>query len=124
MSKALLNREPTALFPERRRYQRQALRCECWLEGQELTLFGPTIDVGVGGLFLRTAVPVSSGTVVELTLKVVGERIPLVARAVVTRSVPAHSGLRHGIALEFLEIREGRSALMGVLQQSVRLPWG
>jgi hypothetical protein len=118
----LANREPVAR-PERRRYQRHALRCECWLEGDELTIFGPTIDVGIGGLFLRTAIPVSSGSLVDVTLKVMGERMPLVARAVVTRIVPARTGLRHGVGIEFLDIHEGRVALTSLLQQSMPLPW-
>ena len=109
--------------PERRRYQRHALRCECWLEGDELTIFGPTIDVGIGGLFLRTAIPVTGGALMDVTLKVQGEPLPLEARAVVTRIVPARSGLRHGVGVEFLEIREGRTALTSLLQHSTPLPW-
>src|SRR6201999_3233164 len=66
----------TTRLTERRRYQRHALPCECWLEGDAMTIFGPTIDVGVGGLFLRTAIPVAAGTQVDVTLKVSGERLP------------------------------------------------
>jgi hypothetical protein len=109
--------------PERRRYQRHALSCECWLEGDDLTIFGPTIDVGIGGLFLRTAIPVAGGALMDVTLKVAGERVPLAARAVVTRIVPARTGLRHGVGIEFLEICEGRSALTSLLQHSKPLPW-
>lgn len=108
---------------ERRRYQRHALRCECWLEGDDVTIFGPTIDVGIGGLFLRTAIPVASGAQVDVTLKVSGEP-PLSARAVITRIVPARTGLRHGVAVEFLEIHQGRGAFGSLLQQTPPLPWG
>lgn len=117
-----VHRQP-ATRPERRRYQRHALRCECWLEGDQLTIFGPTIDVGIGGLFLRTAIPMPAGTRVDVTLRVIGERLPLAARAVVTRSVPAHAGMRHGVGIEFLRIHKGRSALTTVLQHSMPLPW-
>jgi hypothetical protein len=120
MSPPLAHRD---LLPERRRYQRHALRCECWIEGDEVTIFGPTIDVGIGGLFLRTAIPVSTGAVVDVALKVLGEQAPLAARAVVMRCVPAHVGLRHGIGLEFLEIFEGSDALVDLLQRTVPLPW-
>jgi hypothetical protein len=99
------------------------LRCECWLEGDEVTIFGPTIDVGIGGLFLRTAIPVGGGALVDVTLKVIGERVPFAARAVVTRIVPARTGLRHGVGIEFLEIRQGRAALTGLLSHSMPLPW-
>lgn len=123
MISQFVNREPAAR-PERRRYQRHALRCECWLEGEDVTIFGPTIDVGIGGLFLRTAIPVASGTHVDVTLKVSGERQPMAARAVVTRIVPARTGLRHGVAVEFLEIYQGRGAFGSLLKQTPALPWG
>lgn len=89
-----------------------------------MTIFGPTVDVGIGGLFLRTAIPVPTGAIVDVTLKVVGEHKPFAARAVVTRSVPAHTGLRHGVGVEFLEIVDGRHALLSLLQRSLPLPWG
>jgi hypothetical protein len=124
MSPTFASRDPAAKVTERRRYQRHALPCECWLEGEALTIFGPTIDVGVGGLFLRTAIPVETGALVDVTLKLAGEPAPIAARAVVTRSVPAHAGLRHGVGLEFLEVEQGRAALLGLLQKSQPLPWG
>jgi hypothetical protein len=93
------------------------------LEGDDVTIFGPTIDVGIGGLFLRTAIPVAGGALVDVTLRVLGERVPLAARAVVTRIVPARTGLRHGVGIEFLEIHEGRNALTSLLQHSMALPW-
>ena len=123
MSPPFASRETAAKLTERRRYQRHALPCECWLEGDSLTIFGPTIDVGVGGLFLRTAIPVLTGALVDVTLKLAGEPAPIAARAVVTRSVPAHAGLRHGVGVEFLEVEQGRAALLGLLQKSQPLPW-
>jgi hypothetical protein len=117
------HKAPSALFPERRRYQRHALRCECWLEADDMTIFGPTVDVGIGGLFLRSAIPLSSGVVVDVSLRVLGETEPLAARAVVTRRVPAHVGLRHGIGIEFLSITSGNYALTNLLQGSMPLPW-
>lgn len=123
MSPPFASREPAPKLTERRRYQRHALPCECWLEADALTIFGPTIDVGVGGLFLRTAIPVAAGALVDVMLKLAGEPAPIAARAVVTRSVPAHAGLRHGVGVEFLEVEQGRAALLGLLQKTQPLPW-
>jgi hypothetical protein len=118
----LANREPVAR-PERRRYQRHALRCQCWLESQALTLYGSTADVGIGGVFLRTAIPVTMGSLVDLMLQVNGEHGCLDARAVIARSVPARPGARHGIGLEFVEIRHGQDALSELLHTYAPLPW-
>ena len=109
--------------PERRRYQRHALPCECWLENDALTIFGPTIDVGVGGLFVRTAIPVATGTIVSVTLKFQSEQAPIEVEAIVTRTVPAHAGLRYGIGVEFREVELGVHALLGLLQRSAPLAW-
>ena len=117
------NRELATLRPERRRYQRHALPCQCWLESDDLTIFGPTIDVGIGGLFLRTAIPVPRGAVVEVTLKVSSDLAPFEAKALVTRSVPARTGLRYGVGVEFVDLEPRVSALLGLLQHSYPLPW-
>ncbi len=109
--------------PDRRRYKRHALRCQCWLEGEALTVFGSTVDVGVGGLFLRTAVPVAEGSIVGLTLKIEREPSALEARALVARSVPAKTGVKHGLGLEFMEISSGEHALESLLSRSVSLAW-
>ncbi|HEX2678053.1 MAG TPA: hypothetical protein VHM19_15470, partial [Polyangiales bacterium] len=59
---ALRGAESPLSLSERRRYQRHALACRCWLESDDLTICGPTADVGVGGLFLRTALPMPTGS--------------------------------------------------------------
>lgn len=119
----LVDESMAAPRTERRRYQRHALPCECWLENDELTIFGPTIDVGVGGLFVRTAIPVAAGTIVDVTLRFQSELAPIEAEAVVTRTVPAHAGLRYGIGVEFREVERGVHALLGLLQRSAPLAW-
>lgn len=118
----LASREPNPGH-ERRRYQRHALRCQCWVEGEELTLYGSTIDIGVGGLFLRTAVPLAKGSFVDLTLKMDSEDAALAARALVARAVPVKNGVRHGIGLEFVEVHRGQHALASLLSRSASLPW-
>lgn len=123
MGPSLANRDLPTLRPERRRYQRHALPCECWLESDELTIFGPTIDVGIGGLFLRTAIPMATGAVVDVTLKVSLELAPFEAKAVVTRSVPARTGLRYGVGVEFVDLDSRVNALLSLLSHTYPLPW-
>jgi hypothetical protein len=123
MGPLLANRDLPGLRPERRRYQRHALPCECWLESDELTIFGPTIDVGIGGLFLRTGIPVAQGTVVDVTLKVSNDLAPFEAKALVTRSVAARTGLRYGVGVEFLDPGPRDNALLALLQRTYPLPW-
>jgi hypothetical protein len=60
---------------------------------------------------------------VEVTLKFEAEPCAIEAEAVVTRRVPAHTGLRYGVGVEFLEIETGLQSLHGLLQRSVPLPW-
>ena len=63
-------RHQTALQAhERRRYQRYAVRCRCWLESESASLFAQTVDVGLGGLFLPTGVPQPEGSSVNVALE-------------------------------------------------------
>ena len=96
---------------ERRRYSRYAVRCRCWLESDEATIFGPTADVGLGGVFLRSAVPLGEGQRVEVALSIGRKEQAVTAEGIVTRSVRAQHGLRHGIGVEFLRILDGRDSL-------------
>ena len=100
---------------DRRRYQRYTVRCDCWLERDEATIYGTTADVGMGGLFLRTAIPIPEGRLVDVVLNVVGTRETVEAKGVVTRAIRAKVGSRHGVGVEFVEIRQGRQTLMGFL---------
>jgi len=123
MSTSHANQDLGVYRPERRRYQRHALPCECWLENDVLTIFGPTVDVGIGGLFVRTAVPVATGTLVVVTLKLNDEPRSIEAPAMVTRRVPAQAGFRYGVGIEFLEVESGVHALLGLLQRGTAVPW-
>lgn len=96
---------------ERRNFQRYNVRCDCWLEGDALTLYGTTADLGLGGLFLRSAVPLIDGSAVEVMLNVAGAAQPIVARGLVTRAVRAGRGSRHGIGVKFQKIMQGHEAL-------------
>ncbi len=104
-----------------------SVRCQCWLEGDDLTLYGPTADIGVGGLFLRTAVPVAQGLQVDILLRVSSEATAISARALVTRTVPvrtnARCGARYGVGVEFMEFHKGEQTLSTLLSSSTPLPW-
>ncbi len=105
---------------ERRRYSRYAVRCQCWIESEQATVFGPTADVGLGGLFLRTAVPLAQGARVEVALRLDPADQPVVAEGVVTRAIRAQHGLRHGLGVEFLRIVDGRDGLKRFLGKRPR----
>ena len=97
---------------ERRRYERYAVRCECWIESDHASIYGPTADLGLGGLFLRTGVPVEHGSRVDILVALGEAREQLVrAEGVVTRIVPAERGRRHGVGVEFVSILEGEATL-------------
>lgn len=100
---------------DRRRYLRYAVRCSCWLESERVTIYGPTADVALGGVFLRTAMPLSLGDEVEVALDI-GRRAPTIrAQGVVTRSVGSRHGSRHGVGVEFVRILNGGERLLRFL---------
>ena len=96
---------------ERRRYERYAVRCECWIESDETSVHGLAADLGLGGLFLRTAVPIEQGHHVDVVLAFGGGTQRVRAQGVVTRTVRAQRGQRHGVGIELTEIFEGSEAL-------------
>jgi hypothetical protein len=107
---------PAPLLPaqrgaERRRYDRYAVRCECWIECDDTTVHGQAADLGLGGVFLRTAVPVAAGRHVDVVLVFGLEAQCVRARGIVTRTVAAERGRRHGLGIELTQIFEGAEAL-------------
>jgi hypothetical protein len=113
-------RDSAASDPERRRYQRYAVRCSCWLERAESALYATTADIGRGGLFLRTAVPVPHGTSVDVVLDLEGDLPRVLAEGIVTRAVPRRRGVRHGVGVEFTRIHGGEDALLRYLGERPR----
>jgi len=83
----------------RRRFERLAVHCGCWLEGDGLTVYGRTIDLGRGGLFLRTAVPMTHGARVEIRLQLPGRVAALAACGTVVWAGNVDG--RMGVAVEF-----------------------
>ena len=108
-------RESTLASHERRRYQRYAVRCRCWLESESASLFAQTVDVGLGGLFLRTGVPLPEGAEVGVTLELSHGGQRLHAQGVVSRSVPPRSGIRHGMGVELVHVTDGLVGLERLL---------
>jgi hypothetical protein len=96
---------------ERRRYERYQVRCECWIESDDASVHGLAADLGLGGLFLRTAVPIEQGHRVEIVIAFGSGTQVLRGQGVVTRSVRAQRGQRHGVGIELTEIYEGADAL-------------
>ncbi|MDB4975091.1 MAG: hypothetical protein JWN48_3432, partial [Myxococcaceae bacterium] len=81
-----------------REYQRIAVRCGCWLEHEDATVFGNTVDLGRGGLFLRTALPMPPGISVRVTLRLPG-RETVVADGKIVRNVAPQPGDRPGLGV-------------------------
>jgi uncharacterized protein (TIGR02266 family) len=97
-----------------RAYRRVAVRCGCWLEHEQATIFGTTVDLGRGGLFLRTALPMLPGVAVRVTLRLPGSET-VVADAKVVRRVDAHEGDRPGLGVRFERLPEGEDSLRAFL---------
>jgi uncharacterized protein (TIGR02266 family) len=87
-----------------------AVRCGCWLEHDGATVFGTTIDLGQGGLFLRTALPMSPGADVRVTVELPGKARVVAEGRVVHRVAPAE-GERPGLGVRFLALQAGDDAL-------------
>ena len=102
-----------------REYQRIAVRCGCWLENEDATVFGTTVDLGRGGLFLRTALPMPTGLSVRVTLQLPG-RETVVADGKIARSVPPREGDRPGVGVRFEKLPAGEDSLAAFLFGSLR----
>jgi hypothetical protein len=108
---------------ERRRNRRFAVRCDCWLERDDTTIYGTTADVGMGGLFLRTAIPLKPGKKFDVRLYVNGSSNPVLARGFIARSILARGGVgRYGVGVAFTSIEKGRDQLGYFLQNGSTLP--
>lgn len=107
--------ETAAAPSERRRHARHAVRCRCWLETEQASLFSQTVDIGMGGLFLRTAVPLRAGEAVAVTLDL-GDGEPVRAEGIVSRTVRPQQGTRHGLGVELTRIASGRQQLARIVR--------
>jgi len=103
-----------------RQYQRVAVRCGCWVEHESATVFGTTVDIGRGGLFLRTALPMAPGLDVRVTLNLPG-RAPVVADGQVVRRIGPADGPRPGLGVRFDSLHEGDASLRDFLGTSLTI---
>lgn len=113
------HRRPPAPRRRARQYQRVTVRCGCWLEHDHATVFGSTVDLGRGGLFLRTALPVPLGRPVRVTLQL-PNRGTVVADGKVVRTVSAQAGDRPGIGVRFERLPDGEDSLCAFLFGTLR----
>jgi uncharacterized protein (TIGR02266 family) len=97
-----------------REYQRIAVRCGCWLEHDQATVYGNTVDLGRGGLFLRTALPMDPGAEVRVTLQLPSQKT-VVAEGKVVRIVSPHRGDRPGLGVRFDRLPDGEDSLHAFL---------
>jgi len=102
-----------------REYQRIAVRCGCWLEHEQATVYGTTVDLGRGGLFLRTALPMPPGVAVRVTLHLPGQET-VIADGKVVRTVAPHAGDRPGLGVRFECLPDGEDSLCAFLFGSLR----
>lgn len=106
-----------------REYQRITVRCGCWLEHEQATVYGTTVDLGRGGLFLRTALPMTPGVPVRVTLHLPGEGT-VVADGKVVRTVSHHDGEsasdRPGVGVQFERLPDGDGSLCAFLFGTMR----
>ena len=118
MNRALQSHDlPQSVGKARRRtraYQRASVRCGCWLEHEEATVYGTTIDLGRGGLFLRTALPMTPGVEVRVTIELPGHKPVIADGQVVHRIAPAH-GDRPGLGVRFDHLTSGDDSLSAFL---------
>lgn len=78
-----------------REFQRIPVRCGCWLEHDQATIYGTTVDVGRGGLFLRTALPMRPGAAVRVTLSLPGSATVVADGKVVRMVAPSRARSRN-----------------------------
>ena len=102
-----------------REYQRIAVRCGCWLEHDQATVYGTTVDLGRGGLFLRTALPMPPGVGVRVTLRLPG-RETVVADGKIVRAVTPRTGDRPGLGVRFERLPDGEDSLCAFLFGTMR----
>jgi uncharacterized protein (TIGR02266 family) len=102
-----------------RQHRRVVVRCGCWLDHASATVFGSTVDLGHGGLFLRTALPMPEGADVRVTLRLPGVPDAVVAQAKVVHRVAAEHGDRPGLGVRFVAVERGRALLEGFLDGAV-----
>lgn len=102
-----------------RRHRRVVVRCGCWLDHPDATVFGNTVDLGHGGLFLRTALPMPEGAEVRVTLRLPGVVESVVAQGKIVHRVASEHGDRPGLGVRFVSVERGHALLESFLEGTV-----
>lgn len=105
---------------ERRRHRRVVTRARCWIERDSVTLYGRVVDIGEGGLFLRTAVSLLAGTPVEIHVAPEGTEEKIRAKGTVAWSGLRTDGAKRtsGIGIAFESVIDGEELLDRLLDSS------
>jgi hypothetical protein len=90
------------------------VRCGCWLEHDGATVYGSTVDLGRGGLFLRTALPMPPGVAVRVTVHLPELGAVEAEGHVVHRIAPSEAD-RPGLGVRFDRLTQGDDALAAFL---------
>jgi hypothetical protein len=93
---------------------RVVVRCGCWLEHDGATVYGSTVDLGRGGLFLRTALPMPPGVAVRVTLHL-PEHGSVEAEGHIVHRVAPSDAERPGLGVRFDRLTHGFDALTAFL---------
>ena len=100
-----------------RRARRVAVRCGCWLFQDGATVFGNTVDLAAGGLFLRTALPLPPGTQVDVRLELPDMAEAVLASGLIVRHVRPSDGGRPGLGVRFEDVSQGAEELSSFTQR-------
>jgi hypothetical protein len=93
---------------------RVVVRCGCWLEHDGATVYGSTVDLGRGGRFLRTALPMPPGVAVRVTLHL-PELGSVEAEGHVVHRIAPSEAERPGLGVRFDRLTHGDDALAAFL---------
>jgi uncharacterized protein (TIGR02266 family) len=92
-----------------RRHPRAPLRARCWCEADGITLYARIVNVGEGGLFIRTYAPLQRGAPARVRFQFEGAAGEVAAEAVVVwvREAPeSESQMVPGMGMQFVAIDE------------------
>jgi len=106
---------------ERRAEPRVGANLRCWLERESVTLYGTTVNVSRGGVFLRTLPRIPQGSEVEIRIMLA--KGPVIARGrIAWTSDPTSSGgtgAVPGLGICFTEVIGGDELLACFLDEAL-----
>ncbi len=93
---------------ERRRFKRFNVKSRCWCEAKSITMYVEVLNIGQGGLFIKTYSPLSIGEIVKVRWKsmVSGQEFVIPSEVVWKREFSNNPNLPPGMGLKFGKIFE------------------